>query len=223
MFDLDHSLAQEIADRAMAILPRNVNVMDSQGLIIGTGEAERLYTRHEGAQLVLANNRAVEIDSAAAGALRGVQEGVNLPLCLDGQLIGVIGVSGDPEEVRTFAEMVRMTAEMLVAQRNDQQHQIWLQKRTEDVLSAILLSGQSAHRAIVEAQRLGLKPDLRRTAILLELANPSDIEQVTRCGFHAIRPPSPRSSGQAFHGHLATCSTAIRPGSRSAATQGLHC
>ena len=186
MFDLDHSLAQEIADRAMAILPRNVNVMDSQGLIIGTGEAERLYTRHEGAQLVLANNRAVEIDSAAASALRGVQEGVNLPLCLDGQLIGVIGVSGEPEEVRTFAEMVRMTAEMLVAQRNDQQHQIWLQKRTEDVLSAILLSGQSAQRAIVEAQRLGLKPDLRRTAILLELANPSDIEQVTRWIQHQV-------------------------------------
>ncbi|MFO1612211.1 hypothetical protein QOT38_30775, partial [Pseudomonas aeruginosa] len=23
------------------------------------------------------------------------------------------------------------------------------------------------------------------------------------CGFHAIRPPSPLSSGQAFHGHLA--------------------
>ena len=43
------------------------------------------------------------------------------------------------------------------------------------------------------------------------------------CGFHAIRPPSPLSSGQAFHGHLATCSTAIRPGSRSAATQGWHC
>ncbi|WMI79452.1 sugar diacid recognition domain-containing protein (plasmid) [Pseudomonas aeruginosa] len=186
MFDLDHSLAQEIADRAMAILPRNVNVMDSQGLIIGTGEAERLYTRHEGAQLVLANNRAVEIDSAAASALRGVQEGVNLPLCLEGQLIGVIGVSGEPEEVRTFAEMVRMTAEMLVAQRNDQRHQIWLQKRTEDVLSAILLSGQSAQRAIVEAQRLGLKPDLRRTAILLDLANPSDIEQVTRWIQHQV-------------------------------------
>ncbi len=46
---------------------------------------------------------------------------------------------------------------------------------------------------------------------------------VSECGFHAIRPPSPLSSGQAFHGHLATCSTAIRPGSRSAATQGLHC
>ena len=73
MFDLDHQLAQEIADRAMNVLRCNVNVMDSQGLIIGTGEAERLYTRHEGAQLVLANSRAVEIDSAAASSLRGVQ------------------------------------------------------------------------------------------------------------------------------------------------------
>nr|WP_237047260.1 hypothetical protein [Pseudomonas aeruginosa]QLG05585.1 hypothetical protein [Pseudomonas aeruginosa] len=48
-------------------------------------------------------------------------------------------------------------------------------------------------------------------------------EIVMVCGFHAIRPPSPLSSGQAFQGHLATCSTAIRPGSRSAATQGWHC
>ena len=43
------------------------------------------------------------------------------------------------------------------------------------------------------------------------------------CGFHAIRPHSPRSSGRAFHAHLAICSTTIRTGSRSAATQGWHC
>jgi hemolysin activation/secretion protein len=47
--------------------------------------------------------------------------------------------------------------------------------------------------------------------------------QALVCGFHAIRPPSPRLSGRAFHAHPAICSTAIRPGSRSAATQVLHC
>lgn len=46
---------------------------------------------------------------------------------------------------------------------------------------------------------------------------------VKGCGFHAIRPHSPRSSGRAFHAHLAICSTTIRTGSRSAATQGWHC
>ncbi|MNY61167.1 hypothetical protein D3C86_1978170 [compost metagenome] len=49
------------------------------------------------------------------------------------------------------------------------------------------------------------------------------IEMHAECGFHAIRPPSPRLSGRAFHAHPAICSTAIRPGSRSAATQVLHC
>jgi len=52
MFALDHDLAQDIVDRAMAILPCNVNVMDYLGIIIDSGEADRLYTRHEGAQLV---------------------------------------------------------------------------------------------------------------------------------------------------------------------------
>ncbi len=115
MFELDHDLAQDIVDRAMAILPYNVNVMDSQGLILGSGEPERVNTRHEGAQLVLANGRVVEIDAQTAVHLKGVQPGINLPLLLDQRLIGVLGITGEPEQLRTYAELVRMTAEMLVA------------------------------------------------------------------------------------------------------------
>lgn len=110
MFELDHDLAQDIVDRAMAILPCNVNVMDSQGLILGSGEPERINTRHEGAQLVLANGRIVELDVDAAKCLKGVQPGVNLPLMLDGRLIGVLGLTGDPLQLRTYGELVRMTA-----------------------------------------------------------------------------------------------------------------
>ena len=66
MLELDSALAQHIVDRAMAILPHNINVMDAQGMIIGSGDPARLHTRHEGAQLVLANRRVVEIDEQAA-------------------------------------------------------------------------------------------------------------------------------------------------------------
>ena len=55
------------------------------------------------------------------------------------------------------------------------------------------------------------------------IGRPSIDPELMVCGFHAIRPPSPRLSGRAFHAHPATCSTAIRPGSRSAATLGWHC
>lgn len=169
MFELDHDLAQDIVDRAMAILPYNVNVMDNQGLILGSGEPERINTRHEGAQLVLANGRVVEIDAQTAAHLKGVQPGINLPLLLDQRLIGVLGITGEPEQLRTYAELVRMTAEMLVGQRNQQAEQQWRRQRCDDLLALLLSDAGDSPRLIDEARQMGLKPQLARTPYLFEL------------------------------------------------------
>lgn len=169
MFELDHDLAQDIVNRAMAILPCNVNVMDSQGLILGSGEPERINTRHEGAQLVLANGRIVELDVEAAKCLKGVQPGVNLPLMLDGRLIGVLGLTGDPQQLRTYGELVRMTAEMLLAQRHLQVEQQWRRQRCDDLLALLLGGSGDSPRLLDEAQQLGLKPQLPRVPCLFEL------------------------------------------------------
>ena len=169
MFELDHDLAQDIVDRAMAILPYNVNVMDSQGLILGSGEPERINTRHEGAQLVLANGRVVEIDAQTAKCLKGVQPGINLPLLLDQRLIGVLGLTGEPELLRTYAELVRMTAEMLVSHRHQQAEQQWRRQRCDDLLALLLAETGDSPRLVDEAQQLGLKPQLARSPYLFEL------------------------------------------------------
>jgi carbohydrate diacid regulator len=171
MFELTHQLAQNIVDRAMAILPYNVNVMDSQGLILASGEANRINTRHEGAQLVLANHRIVELDEQAARNLKGVQPGINLPLMHDEQLIGVLGISGDPQVLRTYAELVRMTAEMLVDQSRIQAEQQWRKTRCDDLLAVLLGETGGSQRLIDEAHQLGLKPHLSRTPHLIEIAD----------------------------------------------------
>jgi len=168
MFALDRALAQDIVDRAMAILPCNVNVMDYLGIIIGSGEAGRLYTRHEGAQLVLANRRVVEIDAHTAKQLDGVRPGVNLPLMLDQKLVGVLGITGEPDQVRVYAELVKMTAEMLLEHRRQQADQQWRHQRSEDLLARLLL-GDNAEHLLDEAEQLGLQPQLPRQAVLLEL------------------------------------------------------
>ncbi|TDV67715.1 sugar diacid recognition domain-containing protein [Pseudomonas sp. LP_7_YM] len=168
MFILDQALAQDIVDRAMAILPCNVNVMDYMGIIIGSGEAQRLYTRHEGAQLVLANSRVVEIDSHTARQLDGVRPGVNLPLMLDHKLVGVLGITGEPAQVRVYAELVKMTAEMLMEHRRQQADQQWRHQRSEDLLSRLLLGDGGLH-LLDEAEQLGLQPQLSRQAVVIEL------------------------------------------------------
>ncbi|ARU90745.1 sugar diacid recognition domain-containing protein [Pseudomonas sp. M30-35] len=173
MLILDSVLAQHIVDRAMAILPHNINVMDAQGMIIGSGDPERLHTRHEGAQLVLANRRVVEIDEQAAACLRGVRPGVNLPLMYAQQLIGVLGITGSPEIVRPYAELVRMAAEMLVEQRQLQAEHNWQRHQLESWLRLLLDPQQSLASLEAEAQRLDLHLHWPMQACLLELDDDS--------------------------------------------------
>ena len=115
--ELSQTLAQEIVERAMRILPGNVNVMDASGLIIGSGDPARLFSHHAGARQVIAEGRAVALDASAAAGLAGAQAGINLPLYHQGELVGVLGVSGeDAEQLRLPAELLRLTAEMLIEQ-----------------------------------------------------------------------------------------------------------
>lgn len=100
---------------------------------------------------------------------QGVQPGVNLPLMLDGRLIGVLGLTGDPQQLRTYAELVRMTAEMLLAQRHLQVEQQWRRQRCDDLLALLLGGSGDSPRLVDEARQLGLKPNLPRIACLFEL------------------------------------------------------
>ena len=106
---LDTKMAQDIVARTMRIIDTNINVMDARGRIIGSGDRERIGELHEGALLVLSQGRVVDIDDAVAKHLHGVRQGINLPLRLEGEIVGVIGLTGDPESLRKYGELVCMT------------------------------------------------------------------------------------------------------------------
>ena len=59
MHILDTRLAQEIVTRTMRIIPFNVNVMDANGVILASGNPERVGELHAGALLALAKKLTV--------------------------------------------------------------------------------------------------------------------------------------------------------------------
>ena len=113
---LNAPLAQQIVERTMKIIAFNVNVMDARGTILASGDASRIGALHAGALLALAKKMTVEIDDAASQKMHGAQAGINLPLMVDGQVCGAVGLSGAPDQVRQFGELVRLTAEMILEQ-----------------------------------------------------------------------------------------------------------
>ena len=170
MHILDTRLAQEIVTRTMRIIPFNVNVMDANGVILASGNPERIGELHAGALLALAKKLTVEIDAAAARKLHGAQPGTNLPLSVGGQPCGAVGLSGAPDEVRQFGELVRLTAEMILEQAalaNELQNN----SRYREAFVLNLIRNDSAQRPGLEgwARRLGLDLERMQLAFLLEL------------------------------------------------------
>ena len=132
-----------------------------------------------------------------------------------------------PEQLRALAAQLMQRVESLDQKvetmgKKIHRDQTLIEKLTHEI--AQLKRFKFAKRSEqLSPDQVSLLDDLIDTDIAAIEAELEALKPAPACGFHTIRPPSPRSSGQAFHGHLATCSTAIRPGSRSAATQGWHC
>ncbi|MFP7324488.1 sugar diacid recognition domain-containing protein [Serratia marcescens] len=161
---LAEATARQIVQRAMGIISHSVNVMDSNGVIIASGNPQRLFQRHEGAVLALVENRVVEIDRATAEHLKGVRPGINLPFSFRNQRVGVIGISGEPAEVRAYAELVKMAAEMMVEQAALLDQHQW-EKRYREELANQLLQPQP-NTASLEAMAAYLGLDLRQARIV---------------------------------------------------------
>lgn len=170
MVTLNTGLAQDIVTRTMRIIPFNVNVMDAHGVILASGNPARLGEQHTGALLALAKNLTVEIDAATARNMHGAQPGINLPLTVDGHLCGAVGLSGPPDEVRQFGELVRLTAEMILEQAN-LTNELQRDSRYREAFVLNLIRPDAAARPDIEAwgQRLGIDFRRMQAVFLLEL------------------------------------------------------
>jgi len=145
---ITHKLAQNIVEKTMSILGKNINIMDQNGVIIGSGDKSRLNQFHEGAAQVIKEGKKLEIYSKDINHLVGAKPGINLPIEHNNKIIGVVGITGEPDEVSPFGEVIKMTVEMMLQQ--------------EFLLKELQLEQQARENFIHDliSRRIGNNPDL---------------------------------------------------------------
>ncbi|REG83875.1 sugar diacid recognition domain-containing protein [Marinomonas pollencensis] len=172
MYVLDHAIAMQIVSRTMAILDYNVNVMNSQGTILGSGDKQRIGTVHEAALLAITHNRIVEIKQDASDSLMGVKPGINVPLHHHGNIIGVIGITGDVSELKQYGLLLKMTAEMIVEQANLHETIQWENRQKEEfILQLIRADFTLSPQAVAWAGQLGIDLETPRVAAIIEISD----------------------------------------------------
>ncbi|WP_165855823.1 CdaR family transcriptional regulator [Marinobacter sp. JSM 1782161] len=175
MLVLDQPTAQRIVERTMLAIGHSVNVMSPDGVIIASGEPRRVGSVHAAARLVAQRCEPLLIEAADVHEYPGSKPGVNLPVTVGGQLAAVVGISGSPGEVSHLADLVCMTAELMLEQ------------------AALLAAGQHRRRQIEETllaacegkpvpavwfEQLGIDMSRQRVALLVEATSQKSVDQV---------------------------------------------
>ena len=176
---LDTQLAQQIVDRTMAIIDTNINVMNDHGVIISSGDPTRIGQLHDGALLAIQHGDTTEITQQTSQNLKGVKPGINLVLKHDDTIIGVVGITGNPDEIRNYAALVKMTSEMIIERSLLIEQLQWDKRHIEEFISSWVNNELTEEALEHWAQRLSIDIEQPRVAVLIELAETQQSNQLT--------------------------------------------
>lgn len=111
---ISRETAQEIVEEIGGEIGAHINLMDERGCIIASTDAARIGNLHEGARRIIQEHLPeLYITKEMENAM--TRKGINLPLVVDGNVVGVVGITGDREKVYGYGNIVRRMTEILIA------------------------------------------------------------------------------------------------------------
>jgi carbohydrate diacid regulator len=170
---LTAALAQEIASETSAIINFNVLVTDRRGVVIGSGATDRIGSTHEASLDVLRTRRAAWHSAEQARNMRGVRPGLTLPIMFDDDVIGTVGITGSPRQVRRFGVLVQRHTEILVRESILLRSRLQRERAVDELVRDIAFFDPDVVDAAVlqaRAAELGLDLTLPRVGVLIDLA-----------------------------------------------------
>ena len=133
---LEETLAKKLIERVSEYTSYNVNIMNEDGIIIASVDPKRVGTFHEAAYVITHNDRDV-IMVEDSEEYEGTAPGINMVIQIDGKRIGVVGVSGKPEEIRPVANITKMAIEVLIKYERQKLQSIRRQTKKERFIEMI--------------------------------------------------------------------------------------
>lgn len=163
--------AQSIVDEMKTSIHRDVNIMDESGSILASTNPTRRGQIHAGA-LQIIKNQLPSLTIWENDPETGVQRGINLPITMGGELVGVIGITGDPEEVSVFGDIIkRMTEIMIDSVRQQEQSDLIDRAKSLFVENWLFSDHPDWSELEVRGRLLGLNINAPYTVALLELSD----------------------------------------------------
>lgn len=110
--EISPQLAQEIVANMQEILNQELNYINTSGTIIASTDPSRISTYHEGAILVVKTKKQLIITHDSQ--YKGVKKGINFPVFFENEIVGVIGITGNKDDVFKYGKILQKMSELLI-------------------------------------------------------------------------------------------------------------
>ncbi len=174
---LSLELAEKIIIEVQKVLKENVIVVGEDGIIMASTDPARIGTFHEGASIVVKTGKKLEIHKDDVKRLKGVKQGVNLPIRFNNEVIGVIGITGVPKEVAPHGDLLRRMTELLIQENYIREQMDWQQRSLEAYVLDWLKMKKWSNAMIQRGEILGINLNVPRRCVLIHLQDDEELLQ----------------------------------------------
>lgn len=190
--DISLDNAQRIVSEISSVLGADVNLIDQGAVIIASTDPARVGQHHQGAARIIADqlDRLIITDPD----MPGVRPGLNLPIWADGEITGVLGITGDPATFTTPAHVLQKMTEILLREtRSRETAERHTRSYTRFLESWLSGARELSPSLIAEGRDFGIDVSAQYLVVTAQAVARSDhprqldIDRVTETVVHAAR------------------------------------
>lgn len=163
---------QKIVDRVIGILGKNINIMDEEGIIIASGDKDRVNTFHEAAKIASKEKREVIVDEKNINCYKGCKMGVNLPIYYHGYVLGVVGITGEKKDVKDFGLIVKELVELMIQEDEKKQNEVFERRAVKNFAKELIKENNDEDCFILKqrAQLVDFDLSQKRVVIVCDIS-----------------------------------------------------
>ena len=181
-------VAQQIVEAVKDVCSHDINFIDSKGMIFASTNRKRIGDFHEIGLQVIKSGKTLEVNTD--DSFLGTQKGVNIPFIYKNEISAVIGISGEPEEVRKYAYLAQKITSLLL-----REHELELHEHNQKTQLSYVIRSLIFHdyinpdylRKFLEKYNTDLNTNYRTVTVRLDSRyNPSNLSMIEQYIYRAF-------------------------------------
>ncbi len=145
---LSKQTAQKIVDAVKDVCGFDINFINNKGIVFASTDESRIGDFHEIGKKVIETQQTVEVQ--ADNRFYGTHKGVNIPFIYNGEAIAVIGISGNPDDVRQYAILAQKITSLILREQETDSLNYGRKNQVNYIIRALTGNAEINHHYLLE-------------------------------------------------------------------------